>query len=200
MNIKPLFLSNQRFQNKVLYTLLLLLCYLVIFYFLFPHVGPAAIGFVVFLIIYMAISFGIAWGAFLTLLFAPVHILLFSLMGSQSIGFYIGANFFFSHFVFLIIAVTIGHIYQIKYQLLDELLQKSKLEAELKKLIVQQQEALESIELLSGLIPICSYCKKIRNDEGYWEQVEKFIKKQSGAKFSHGICPDCAKKEMPEDF
>jgi hypothetical protein len=44
---------------------------------------------------------------------------------------------------------------------------------------------------LKGLLPICSYCKKIRNDEGYWEKIEKYIKSHSAAEFTHGICPEC---------
>jgi hypothetical protein len=47
---------------------------------------------------------------------------------------------------------------------------------------------------LSGLIPICASCKKIRDDKGYWNQLETFIQQHSKAEFSHGICPDCMKK------
>jgi len=52
-------------------------------------------------------------------------------------------------------------------------------------------DALEHVKLLSGFLPICSYCKKIRDDKNYWEQVESYITKHSEAKFSHGICPPC---------
>lgn len=55
-------------------------------------------------------------------------------------------------------------------------------------------EALEQIKTLSGLLPICASCKKIRDDKGYWNQIEIYIQKHSNAQFSHGICPDCAKK------
>lgn len=51
---------------------------------------------------------------------------------------------------------------------------------------------------LKSLIPICSYCKKIRNDEGYWEQLESYIKKESGSDFTHGICPECKEKLLKE--
>ena len=56
----------------------------------------------------------------------------------------------------------------------------------------QLDKALKEIKTLSGLIPICSNCKKIRNDEGYWEQVEVYVMSHSDAAFSHSICPDCA--------
>lgn len=53
------------------------------------------------------------------------------------------------------------------------------------------QKALDEIQTLQGIIPICSYCKKIRDDEGAWEVVEAYITNHSEAQFSHGICPDC---------
>ena len=58
--------------------------------------------------------------------------------------------------------------------------------------------ALSEIKTLSGLVPICSNCKKIRDDQGYWNQIEKYIGERSNAQFSHGICPECAKKLYPE--
>jgi len=69
-------------------------------------------------------------------------------------------------------------------------------EAELQKerVIAELQRALENVKLLSGLLPICASCKKIRDDKGYWNQLEAYICKHSEAEFSHGICPDCAKK------
>lgn len=66
----------------------------------------------------------------------------------------------------------------------------------------QRNEALEAalakVKLLSGLLPICAACKKIRDDEGYWQQVEVYIKEHSEAEFSHGICPDCLERLYPE--
>ncbi|MFC1821943.1 MASE3 domain-containing protein [Thermodesulfobacteriota bacterium] len=56
------------------------------------------------------------------------------------------------------------------------------------------QEALKKVKTLSGLLPICSSCKKIRDDRGYWSQIESYIGKHSEAEFTHGICPDCAEK------
>jgi hypothetical protein len=60
------------------------------------------------------------------------------------------------------------------------------------------QETLKKVRTLTGLLPICSSCKKIRDDKGYWNQLEAFITKHSQAEFSHGICPDCAKKFYPD--
>ncbi len=65
-------------------------------------------------------------------------------------------------------------------------------------LIEKLENALANVKQLSGLLPICSYCKKIRNDQGYWDQIEGYIQKHSEAVFSHSICRDCAKKHYPE--
>ncbi len=67
-------------------------------------------------------------------------------------------------------------------------------ERERDRLITQLQQALETIKTLSGMLPICASCKKIRNDTGYWEEVESYVKRHSDAQFTHGICPICAKK------
>ena len=56
------------------------------------------------------------------------------------------------------------------------------------------EEALARVRQLQGLLPICSYCKKIRDDQNYWQQVEGYISEHSDAVFSHGICPDCFEK------
>ena len=68
---------------------------------------------------------------------------------------------------------------------------------EQKRLIGELQDALARNKTLRGLIPICSACKKIRDDQGYWNQLEAFLSEHSEAEFSHGICPDCAKKFYP---
>ena len=67
-------------------------------------------------------------------------------------------------------------------------------EVERERLIGELQAALAQVRTLRGLIPICAWCKKIRNDEGYWEQLEFYIKSHSEADFTHGMCPDCARK------
>lgn len=73
-------------------------------------------------------------------------------------------------------------------------------ELENQRLVKELSEALDKVKLLSGFLPICSNCKKIRDDKGYWTKIEKYIRDHSEAEFSHGICPDCAKKLYPEFF
>jgi integral membrane sensor domain MASE1 len=63
-----------------------------------------------------------------------------------------------------------------------------------KKLLMKLQHALDRLKTLHGLLPICANCKKIRNDEGYWDQIEHYIEVRSQATFSHGMCPDCMEK------
>jgi hypothetical protein len=62
----------------------------------------------------------------------------------------------------------------------------------------QLKDALEKVKTLSGLLPICASCKKIRDDKGYWNQIESYIRQHSEAEFSHGICPECIQKHYPE--
>ncbi|NQT23868.1 response regulator [candidate division KSB1 bacterium] len=69
---------------------------------------------------------------------------------------------------------------------------------EQKVLIKKLQNSLAEIKTLSGLVPMCAHCKKIRDDEGYWEKVEVYIEEHSEAQFSHGICPECKDELYPE--
>ncbi len=72
------------------------------------------------------------------------------------------------------------------------------MQAALSAKVTELQEALNQINTLKGILPICANCKKIRDDAGYWQQVEAYISKYTSAEFSHGICPDCMKKLYPE--
>ena len=65
------------------------------------------------------------------------------------------------------------------------------------KLILELQLALSKVKLLSGLLPICANCKKIRDDQGYWNQIEHCLRVHSEAEFSHGLCPECIKNPLP---
>ena len=65
------------------------------------------------------------------------------------------------------------------------------LQGALAQRVRELEEALSRVKILQGLLPICSYCKKIRNDHNYWQQVEGYISDHSEAQFSHGICPEC---------
>ena len=76
--------------------------------------------------------------------------------------------------------------------------ERKKIEEEKENLIDELKLALKEIKTLRGIVPICAKCKKIRGDQGYWQQVEQYIQEHSEAKFSHSICPDCLKEVYPE--
>jgi hypothetical protein len=82
--------------------------------------------------------------------------------------------------------------------LLFESDERKQAERENERLISDLQTALSEVKKLSGFLPICSSCKKIRDDKGYWSEVERYIGEHSEAQFSHGICPDCMRKLYPQ--
>lgn len=83
-------------------------------------------------------------------------------------------------------------------QLTLDIEHRKQTEKEKERLISELRKALDEVKTLSGLIPICSHCKKVRDDTGYWNQIESYIHKHSDADFSHSICPDCAKNLYPD--
>ena len=82
--------------------------------------------------------------------------------------------------------------------IINDITERKQAEKEREKLIHGLQEALGKVEMLSGLLPICANCKNIRDDKGYWSQIEIYIRDHSEADFSHSICPECAKKLYPD--
>ena len=64
-------------------------------------------------------------------------------------------------------------------------------------MILELENALAKVRTLTGLLPICAWCKKIRDDKGYWNQLETYIGKHSDADFTHGICPGCQNEFVP---
>ncbi len=75
--------------------------------------------------------------------------------------------------------------------------ERKKAEEERNRLVLELSDALEKVKTLRGLLPICAACKKIRNDQGYWEQIEAYLKKHSEAEFTHGMCPECLDQFYP---
>jgi C4-dicarboxylate-specific signal transduction histidine kinase len=72
------------------------------------------------------------------------------------------------------------------------------LEKNVRERTADLKKALDNIKTLKGIVPICSHCKKIRDDKGYWNQLEVYVQKHSEADFSHSICPECAKEHYPD--
>jgi hypothetical protein len=78
-----------------------------------------------------------------------------------------------------------------------DITERRRQEDERLRLIGELTDALTRVKTLSGLLPICAWCKKIRDDKGYWQQVEAYVKDHSEADFTHGICPECMKRQVP---
>lgn len=87
---------------------------------------------------------------------------------------------------------------ELQVRSLEALAHQVVLQLELKRISDQLAGALERIDVMEKLIPICSYCKGIRNDQGYWQSVEAFIKSHDNVEFSHGVCNSCMAKYFPE--
>jgi PAS domain S-box-containing protein len=87
---------------------------------------------------------------------------------------------------------------QANEKLRREIEEHQRSEEEREKLVCRLKEAVSRIRQLSGLLPICANCKKIRDDSGYWSQIEVYIREHSEADFSHGLCPDCTRELYPD--
>ena len=82
--------------------------------------------------------------------------------------------------------------------IIRDITERKRAEEERERLILELQEAMTKIKVLGGLLPICATCKKIRDDKGYWKQIEDYISDHSEAQFTHGICAECARKIHPD--
>ncbi len=82
--------------------------------------------------------------------------------------------------------------------LLKDITDRKVVEAERERMVKELTEALAKVKTLSGLLPVCAWCKNIRNDEGYWQRIETYLSERSYANFTHGMCPDCMAKQFPE--
>jgi len=90
-----------------------------------------------------------------------------------------------------------GHIAGV-IQITLDITERKKAQEERERLIQELQETLAKVNTLSGLLPICAWCKKLRDDEGYWKSVEEYISAHTGAEFTHGMCPECYNKYFSE--
>ena len=78
--------------------------------------------------------------------------------------------------------------------------ERSRVERRLEEAIDDLEDALANIKTLQGLLPICSWCKSIRDDKGYWNRLESYVRDHSSAEFSHGVCPSCVKLHYPDQY
>jgi PAS domain S-box-containing protein len=82
---------------------------------------------------------------------------------------------------------------------IQDVTERRRSEVDRERLIGELQRALADVKTLRGMLPICAHCKKIRDDQGYWNRIESFLREHSEAELTHGICPDCAEKYFPEN-
>ncbi len=90
------------------------------------------------------------------------------------------------------------HDKKYSFAIVHDITKHKKADEERESLIIELQSALDEIKDLRGILPICSYCKKVRDDNGFWSKVEEYIQKHSQIDFSHSICPECAHDNYPE--
>lgn len=100
----------------------------------------------------------------------------------------------YSHTLEQKVSERTADLVKVNQQLASEIEIRKEAESKREMMISDLQKALNEVKTLRGLLPICASCKKIRDDKGYWNQIESYVGKHSEAKFSHSICPDCAKK------
>jgi hypothetical protein len=78
--------------------------------------------------------------------------------------------------------------------MLEDISERRRAADERERIITELKEALANVKTLRGLVPICASCKKIRDDKGFWSQVDVYVRDHTEAEFSHGICPECSKR------
>ncbi len=169
-------------KEKVLFIVnwCLYLIYLILYYFLREIISQFA-AFSLFPLILMSII-SLKWGLFMAILNFPIHTGLRMLFGDTFLIAF--REILIPFFAFLILSMVIGRFVNLNlenYQNLQQLKAK-----------IQENKQLKS------LLPICAKCKKIRDDKGYWNQLEDYLKEHSEITFSHGYCPDCTKDVINE--
>ena len=95
-------------------------------------------------------------------------------------------------------AIMENGVYKGSRDTMRDITLRKQAEAEREHLIQELQKALTNVKTLSGMLPICASCKKIRDDKGYWTQIEGYIREHTEAEFTHGLCPDCARRARQE--
>lgn len=112
--------------------------------------------------------------------------------------FQIGAQRFWFIFTYNPVVADTGQVVGVCFNAMN-ITARKQVETEREQLITELKEVLTQVKRLSGLLPICASCKKIRDDQGYWHQVESYLQDHAGVDFSHGICPDCRLMLYPKE-
>jgi hypothetical protein len=125
-------------------------------------------------------------------------------IGETATHILVSNNFFFisANIVGMFASYSIEHYARKNFYLVrlleDEKRKSDEANKQLESKVLELKEASNKIKTLKGLLPICAKCKKIRDDKGYWNQIEEYMKEHAGVEFSHGICPECMQQLYPE--
>jgi hypothetical protein len=183
----------ERFFKKYIVLCFACIFYLTMFVFFYKYFGPRpGLGYFFLIpLICVALLFGFKGGILAGVISHPFNVMLYFLLGSP-----VGLNNFRAISLIawgfaIIIGGCIGYMRNINIRHKDAI-------KTLEKINQKLMQARAELKIMSGLLPICSHCKKIRDDKGYWNQIEVYIDKHSEANFSHSICPDCAKTHYPD--
>ena len=144
---------------------------------------------------YKFIIWGVVVAIFLWLLETLLHVLVFE-TGDFFESFFSmhDPNELWMRLVTALVVILSGTIAQYMANKITKAYEKER------EINVKLEASIKEIKLLRGILPICVSCKKIRDDKGFWKQVEAYITEHSEAQFSHGLCPECTKKLYPELF
>lgn len=165
--------------------------YLVAFFLLYRWVGDGLIALSAAPIVVCGHALGRWGGATAGILMAPANYVLLEASGRWPAPIEPGAPFWFASVVLFGIGLLAGFFGEARMKLDQEVALREQTEAELRT-------ALEEVQTLRGMVPICSSCKKIRRDDNSWIPVERFIQERSEASFTHGICPTCTEELYPD--
>ena len=187
-----------RIRTLVLFVIII--TYIIILYLLYPVIFSSGIAFSIFPIFVAAYLFG-SWGGLAAgMLAIPLNYSLCYIYGGLNNVSFVQAAFWMIHIVLIFSGFIFGKIHDLRITLQKEKVIKKQLEQEMERLFKKWNKAIKEVNFLSGLVPICSNCKSIRNDEGYWEKLESFFQKHTELEFTHSICPDCYRKLYPEFY
>ncbi len=169
---------------KSVIILLSIAAYVFGFTYFYRWSGQAVEIFIVLPILAAAYCFGLLWGILAGSISYPANLLLFYLFAEPGNGLFQHTRII-GWLAMILIGALVGYIRNLNFRL--------------RKTNNKLSNALQKKQSLSGLLPICAQCKRIRDDQGYWHQVEAYISNHSEAEFTHGICPDC-EREMERDL
>jgi len=149
------------------------------------------------------------YGVIKTTVFVSVTCIIVSLLitatfweyfGLQNLGFVLLVAFLCPTFIAPPVIFALCHLTENIQKNKKELeTYKNSLETMVEERTKELKKALDELKTLKGILPICSYCKMIRDDQGNWNEIDVYIRKHSEAEFTHGICPGCLKKHYPEN-